>query len=158
MYQHPRMHALHPDSLNTARVVTQVTADGKVDIVGCILRMGVGINTDNLSTGGIACPVDIATGQVTGPGVSFDITKGEFETHPTTGVTLNGFQIPHWNAVTELCRTTATEFLPNRSVGWDVAVTEDGPVLIEGNHDWGARLLQMPHKQGFSAVLARYLP
>lgn len=156
VYQHPRMNALHPASLNTVRVVTQVTSDGDVDVLGCILRMGVGINTDNLSTGGIACPIDSTTGRVTGPGICFDIAKGEFEMHPTSGVALVGLEIPHWERIMKMCREAAAEFLPNRSVGWDVAVTEAGPVLIEGNHDWGARLLQMPHKRGIARILERY--
>lgn len=154
--QHYSLARLHPASLNTIRVITQVTKSGSVEVLGCALRMGVGIITDNLSTGGIACPIDLETGKVKGPGVSFDMTKGPFEAHPTSGETLEGMLIPYWNEIIQLCRETAVAFLPNRSVGWDVAVTEAGPVLIEGNHDWGARLLQMPHNRGFKETLSRY--
>jgi hypothetical protein len=47
-----------------------------------------------------------------------------------------------WDHVLKLC-TTAAEATPGlRSIGWDVVLAPDGPVLIEGNRDWGILMSQ----------------
>ena len=56
-----------------------------------------------------------------------------FEVHPDSGVRIEGMRVPLWNEVRELVSSAAARFMPLRTVGWDVAVTEDGPRLIEGN-------------------------
>ena len=56
--------------------------------------------------------------------------------HPDTGIDLVGFEIPQWDAVVELAMMASTAFDPVGFVGWDIAVTNNGPVLIEGNTTW----------------------
>jgi hypothetical protein len=41
-----------------------------------------------------------------------------------------------WNAVVELGKKAALAFLPSKCLGWDIAVTPAGPVLIEANRYW----------------------
>lgn len=54
--------------------------------------------------------------------------------HPRTGLPLDGFEVPHWSAAVELARRAhADAFREFRALGWDVAVTADGPVLLEAN-------------------------
>ncbi len=155
--QHDDLMALAPESLNTIRIITQISNLGEAEIIGTILRMGCGRETDNLSTDGIACPIDFLTGKVNGPGISFDITKPDYKTHPVSGKILQGFQIPFWKESMELAKKAALLYPQNRSVGWDVAITNNGPLLIEGNHNWGVRLWQMPVKQGLQHILEPYL-
>ena len=157
VHQHPLLQELSPNSLNTVRLITQRTRDGSIDIVGASLRMGVTKNTDNLSSGGITCKIDIDTGKLDSLGYSFDITQPLCVVHPVSKIKLMGFQIPFWKEVKEMCVKAASKFPDNRSVGWDVAIKEDGPLLIEGNHDWGARVWQMPAGHGMKRVLEKYL-
>ena len=56
--------------------------------------------------------------------------------HPVTGRQLVGFSIPHWDQARDLVCRAARFFLPVRSVGWDVAVTDEGVKLLEGNIWW----------------------
>lgn len=154
--QHPALMELSPSGLNTVRVLTQLH-EGKVDFLGARLRVSVNSPVDNMAAGNLAAPIDMKTGTVNGPGVYSDITKEDKAIHPITGKAIIGFIIPHWSAVVEIARNAALKTPENRSVGWDIAITEGGPELIEGNHNWCKLLWQLPVKQGLKNELERYL-
>lgn len=155
--QHEKLQELSPNSLNTVRFITQLKTDGSVDFIGASLRMGIYKSTDNLSSGGITCKVNIESGVIESKGYSFDITQPLCDVHPVSGIQLVGFQIPYWNEVKEMCKKAAAKYSDNRCIGWDVAIKQDGPLLIEGNHDWGARVWQMPAGKGMKTMLEKYL-
>ncbi len=154
--QHPKLTALSPSAVNTVRIFTQLTEDNKVEILGCRLRISVNSSIDNLAAGNLAAPVDDNTGRVNGPGVYSDITKSPEELHPVTGKEIEGFQIPFWNEIMEMVKRAALEHPQNRSIGWDVVVTEQGPGLIEGNHDWCKLLWQLPVGRGLKEKLLAF--
>ena len=74
-----------------------------------------------------------------------------------SNVKIENFQIPYWNEVVTLCIKAASKYDDNKSIGWDVAITQRGPILIEGNHDWGARVWQMPAGKGLKKILSKYI-
>lgn len=154
--QHHSLMQLSPSGLNTVRIFTQVTPGG-VEIIGARLRVSVNSPVDNMAAGNIAIPVDSLTGITTGPGVYSDISKSDCYIHPVTKQSVVNFQIPFWDEVVDFVRKAAMSYPDNRSVGWDIAITEDGPELIEGNHNWCKLLLQLPVKRGMKAELDRYL-
>src|SRR3546814_135998 len=58
--QHPALHDLHPSSLNTCRIITLLSGQGKVDIIGAVLRIGTGQGeVDTTTGGGIAAAIDL---------------------------------------------------------------------------------------------------
>ena len=128
--QHEAIAALCPTSVNTIRVAT-LLGDKKEGIVYAYIRIGNGKVMDNVDCGGMAAPVDIETGVITGVGAN---KAGEtYEIHPMTGTKIPGTQIPYWEDVKTMC-LNAMHVVPQvRFVAWDVAITEDGPVFIEGN-------------------------
>jgi hypothetical protein len=52
-------------------------------------------------------------------------------------VSLPGFEIPCWNEILETTLKATRAFHELGTIGWDVALTEDGPCLIEGNSHYG---------------------
>jgi hypothetical protein len=154
--QHPALMTLSPSGLNTVRIFTQLH-DSRVEFLGARLRVSVNSPVDNMAAGNIAAPIDIDSGVVNGPGVYSDITKPEVSVHPVTGIPIEGFSIPHWELVKEISRKAALHNTENRSIGWDIAITQEGPELIEGNHNWCKLLWQMPIKQGLKSELEKYL-
>jgi len=44
--------------------------------------------------------------------------------------------LPFWDEACALAETAARHFLPIRTIGWDVALTPEGPVILEGNFWW----------------------
>jgi len=153
--QHPDIMALSSSGLNTVRVFTQIH-QGEVHFLGARFRISVNSPVDNMGAGNLAAPVDMDTGLLTGPGVYSDITREDQALHPVSGQSITGFCIPYWKEVMELARSAALHAPENRSVGWDIAVTEEGPELIEGNHNWCKLLWQLPVKEGLKHKLEAY--
>lgn len=151
--QHPELNRLSPSAVNTVRVFTQLNKQNKVEILGCRLRISVDSPVDNMAAGNLAAPIDEKTGQINSPAIYSDITKEEQVYHPVTGVKITGFQIPFWEETLELVKKAAKLHQQNRSIGWDVVITKQGPGLIEGNHDWCKLLWQLPVKKGLKAEL-----
>lgn len=154
--QHPDLMKLSPSGLNTVRIFTQLD-QGSVVYLGARLRITINSEVDNMAAGNIAAPVDIHTGKIAGPGVFSDITKNELTVHPVTGVAITDFQIPFWKETLEMMEQAVLMAPQNKSIGWDIAITAQGPELIEGNHNWCKLLWQLPVKRGMKADLEKYL-
>jgi len=123
-------------SVNTVRVVT-VRAEGAPALVAMALhRFGLSTTggVDNTSVGALVTRIDLETGIMD---KAFQITGGTrvrwLERHPETDRPITGVRIPDWGAVKTLCLDLCAAFPFLRYVGWDIAVTQDGPVVIEGN-------------------------
>jgi hypothetical protein len=133
------LSAMHPASINTIRIDT-LLADGAVRSSMAVLRIGRhGECTDNTSRGGIFAPIDLETGRVSGPAVhavQTDPALAPHAVHPDTGAPIEGVEIPFWAEVRAAVEAGARRLAPVRTLGWDVAVAPDGPVLIEANHRW----------------------
>lgn len=128
--QHPEMARLCPTSVNTIRIAT-LLGDKKQGVVYAYLRIGNGKVMDNVDCGGMAAPVDLATGSLASVGA--DKQGNVYETHPMTGVTIPGFVIPYFSDAVAMCLEAAQVVPSVRFVAWDVAITNDGPVFVEGN-------------------------
>jgi hypothetical protein len=154
--QHKELMRLAPAGLNTLRVITQVDQNDEVTVIGCRLRMTVHSHVDNMAAGNIAASVDTETGLVNSDAVYSDMTKTAVKKHPVTGVEIKGFQIPFWPETMDMVQKAAIKNPSNRSIGWDVAITDKGPELIEGNHDWCKLLWQLPERKGLKHLLEPY--
>lgn len=155
--QHDDLMKLSPSGLNTIRIFTQLNNDDEVEILGTRLRITVNSYVDNLAAGNIAAPIDEKTGIVDKPAVYSDITKQDEVKHPITGVDIVGFQVPFWKESIQMVKEAALLHQENRSIGWDIAITNSGPELLEGNHNWCKLLWQLPVKKGLKAKLEKYL-
>ena len=99
---------------------------------------------DNFSAGGIASAVDLSSGRLSsavpklpGDGIF------EYDTHPDIKQLITGATIPHWGQIRKLAldvhQTVDTIF-----VGWDLTLTSDGPMVIEGNKGWDTDVVEIP--------------
>lgn len=153
--QHPEMSRLNRSSLNTLRVVTIVNRTGP-HIVYAHVRIGNhGRPVDNLHSGGMFAPIDLDTGKIQYP--AYDKDRITYEVHPDTGTRIQGFQIPFWEETKALCLKAATVVPQMKYIGWDVGVTENGPLFVEGNDMPGYDILQMPpHTPDKIGMLPRF--
>lgn len=130
--QHPELSIFSKASVNTLRVLTTLTETGDVEFPAVILKMATGeALVDNVGAGGIAAHVDLRTGRLsTGfvwPG------KELYDRHPESDVPIKGFQVPFWREALELAALAHRNLTSARSLGWDVAITRTGPLLVEMN-------------------------
>jgi Sugar-transfer associated ATP-grasp len=153
--QHPDIMGVSPSGLNTIRVFTQIE-DGKLHYLGARFRITINSAVDNMAAGNPAAPIDIETGKVNGPAIFSDITRESIDIHPVTGAHIIGFTVPFWEEIRVMLEKAVFLVPENRSIGWDVAVTEKGPELIEGNHNWCKLLWQLPVQKGLKQELAKF--
>ena len=140
--QHSKMNEMFPKSVNTVRMVT-ITKNGKVNVVYCSIRIGAGDTiVDNLNSGGMAALVDDQSGVITTHAA--DKNGITYEKHPDTNTNIKGFEIPYFKEGRELVEKAALRVSEIGYVGWDLAFTENGPLLIEGNHFPGHDIYGMP--------------
>ena len=144
--QHPMMY-FNNTSVNSARILTVLDKSGKAHIIRAGLRVEVGDSVvDNFSAGGVLYEIDLSTGIIDHKGIREDNYNLIF--HPGSNKCLLGYQIPNWSLAINAVKTAAEKIPQCRFIGWDVAFTEKGVELIEGNHNPGIFTLESTGNPG----------
>ena len=130
--QHESLKKVHENSLNTIRIVTLLMDDG-VHILNSVLRMGANASRlDNASVGGLY--VKINSDGTLDKYARSDAAGDKLHSKHPQGLVFEGYQIPHFDKVIETVKTAAQRIGNFRLVSWDMAIDEDGDVLlIEAN-------------------------
>lgn len=130
--QNEEMSKLNPTSINTVRVTTVLDKNDTPHVMYAILRIGLqGMSVDNVGSGGIYTVLS-KDGIIDHPCWS-DKTITTYTHHPDSGMELIGFRIPYFKEALELCLNAAKVEPHVRYVGWDIAISDHGPVIVEGN-------------------------
>lgn len=146
-----KLSDLHPDSINTLRVVTL-----KGMVVTALLRIGNNHNNvDNFNHEGLCVPIDIEDGIVKYQAID---KKGNlYDKHPITKKEIVGFKVPKWNEVKKICEQAALEIPQVGYIGWDVCVTKDDICFIEANEFPGHDLYGLPpHRTNNIGLLPKF--
>jgi hypothetical protein len=136
LINHGALVDISNDALSTVRVLTCRNEQGQPEATNVAFRMAVGGNSvvDNFHQGGLAAAVNMKTGTI---GEASDIGikpgMGWREVHPVSGLRFKGRILPDWQKVLELACEAHKAFPHRIMVGWDVAMLQDGPMIIEGN-------------------------
>ncbi len=129
--QHHEIAEIYSQAVNTVRMVT-VLKDDVFHVICSFMRFGMGGTVvDNMFAGGMIAGVDEVNGIVDTGAVDRD--GNVHDCHPDTGKQIKGFKIPNYDKVLEITEKALRKDPDINFVGWDVAVTEDGAVIIEGN-------------------------
>ncbi len=131
--QHPEMASLCPTSVNSLRVITYFDGE-RLHPLASVLKMGNGGDIDNFSNGGMYTMLD-ETG--TARFAAFDESGTSYAVHPLTGTSIVGFRVPLYDEVMPMLERAARVVPEVPYVGWDIAITPGGPVIIEGNPNSG---------------------
>lgn len=127
--QHPDMNKLYNKSVNTLRMFT-FYKDGQAYFLQAILKVGNGGVVDNFSSGGMYTYVD---DEGTVYAEAIDQMDNKYYKHPISNETIVGFKVPMFKEAVSMVKEAAKVVPEMGYIGWDVAISEDGPVLVEGN-------------------------
>ncbi len=124
------------DALQCTRMVTVIARSGAIELLVAFQKLIVGPHQfDNVAgswTRNIVAAIEPGSGTL---GAAWsDGAPCAF--HPQTAMAIREFSLPHWTRARALVERAALLARPLRAIGWDVALTEDGPLLIEGNSEW----------------------
>lgn len=141
--QHPDLEKINPHSVNSVRIVTFLTRDNRVEIVAAMLRTSSSTSpVDNFSAGGVVVGIDVETGRLKREGMAAAPPGRGLTRHPMTGTEFSGYQLPYWDELKKTVAKAQRVFHYIKSIGWDIALTLEGPVIIEANQEWGTAGLQ----------------
>jgi len=153
------LRVMSSHGLGTVRAVTYLKGDDAHLLAAC-LRIPVGRNdADNFrhgESGNLVAGVDPRSGRLLLAHGSRrtdwpDIV--DVDRHPDTGEVIEGFQLPFWPEIVDLCCRAQSRMPGLRTIGWDVAITEQGPLLIEGNGAYDTDILQLAEDRGLKSQL-----
>lgn len=151
---HPDLAPLNNEALATVRALTCLDEAGMPELLGAVLRMAVGDNhvVDNLHAGGIAAAVDLSSGRLgLASNLGMDCSLGWLDRHPDSGARIEGFQLPWWSEFRQFTERAHRAFADRIMVGWDVAITAEGLLLVEGNGTPDLDIMQRAYRRGWMA-------
>jgi hypothetical protein len=154
---HPDLAQVSNDALAALRIVTGMNDDSEAEFVAALIGLPHGVC--ETSADGIPCSVDPENGRIRHGA----LLGGELITrHPDTCTPIAGILLPYWRESVDLVRRAhAGAFSRFAFLGWDIALTQDGPVLLEANSGWGPIIHQMLDgpigHTAFSRLISHYV-
>lgn len=141
-------------ALSTARVMTgRNPTDGEPVFISGFIRFPFQkAEVDNLSAGGIGAGVMGPAG-IMMQGFTWVGQTGTYSTHPETGVRFEGESLPHWPELVKLALKAHRAAAGWMTIGWDVTLSEEGPMLIEANLNWAVPFHEPLTETPFISIL-----
>ncbi|WP_019832072.1 sugar-transfer associated ATP-grasp domain-containing protein [Sphingomonas sp. PR090111-T3T-6A] len=161
-FPHPALADLAMSALPTIRIVTMLDEEGRPEIVSATFRCPTAPDAriDNMKAGGLIMAVDLGSGRLGAACKGYG--GGDYAIHPVTGAPIEGRHLPGWEAAKALAARAHGAFPEYVLIGWDVALTPDAPILIEGNGKPGVLMPQRAARAGlaqgrYGELLAHHL-
>ena len=114
------------------RILPVGTKEEAEESLACIRGVGNGIVEEYICQDALTSLVDIRTGKVLTDAVDQN-EMVDYQTHPVTGAAFRGVQLRYWEETIAMLRRAVPLASKISNIGWDVTMTEEGPVLIEAN-------------------------
>ncbi len=142
--QHDDVNKMYPHSINTIRVITLYNnKNNKSTVFSAYFRIGNNNKfVDNFNSGGMVVPIDVKTGEIKYNALDKD--GNLYDKHPMTQTNIKGYVIPKWDEIIKFSKKLALVEKNIGIVGWDIAVTNKGLDVVEGNEFPGHDIYQLP--------------
>ncbi|GAF67740.1 unnamed protein product, partial [marine sediment metagenome] len=155
LHNHPDVAEISAGALSTSRLMTVLNENGEYESALAVFRTSADPRSpiDNYHAHGLVMAVDLATGELgrASGGGTLGIPKvSEMirrDTHPVTGARITGRRLPFWSEAKALAEQAHAAVPGLPIVGWDIAFTPDGPVIVEGNSGPDVDVMQVAPEQ-----------
>ena len=152
--QDARMSKLCSSSVNTIRLQTVMDKNGDVIPFGAMIRIGrEGSSVDNWAKGGVIVGIN-DDGKLKDVGFLKPKYGTTTKEHPDNHLIFDGYEIPHYQEAVNKAVELHKIMYRSHSIGWDIAITQEGPMFIEGNDRWEISMVQAVH--GGMGYLMKY--
>ena len=153
---HPKIRALTGPTLAAMRIFTMRPPGGAPEYLSGLIGLPLkDIVANNFipEFAVIGASINDRTGRL-GPAYRKKLNQvmDPIDVHPTSGVRIEGFRVPDWTDAKQLALRAHRTLRNIALVGWDIALTTDGPVIIEGNKTPGGDSFQVAHKTPWGAT------
>jgi hypothetical protein len=145
---HPELADLAKDSLLAVRVITCLNEQDEPEVCLAMMRILTVLEPDwqHLPDGEYAAPINLVTGELgVLAGDNMKTSPFRSDVHPANGAQIAGRLMPQWDAITKLACLTHKAVPHRLMLGWDIAITPEGPVMLEGNTNFDVMFLQRVH-------------
>lgn len=145
--QHPELDNINPSCINSLRVMS-FRENENVQVPSCFLRAGTGDSfVDNAAAGGVFVNYDLKKNRLGEIAYSHAGSGGKCYTHhPSTLYYFENKTLPYPEKVELIITKAAQLFSDIELIGWDIAYTKDGPIIIEGNSNPSLLMTQIALK------------
>lgn len=131
---HPELERIAGPALGTLRVCTLHHGDDAEIHYALWKAPALGATADNFwRAGNMVADIDLETGVATRCQLGSGLDAEQVAHHPGTGARIEGAALPLWAETKQLALEAARLFPDCPILGWDVAITPEGPVVIEAN-------------------------
>jgi hypothetical protein len=131
--QHELMARFNPAVINSIRLTTFDSEPRPTVVCGLFRAAITSSAVDNFSAGGVAVQIDVARGTIVGGGLAKEL-NGYLPAHPVSAVRFDGQPIPYFREAVRLVEELHAR-LRAKTLGWDLALLEDGPTILECNRN-----------------------
>lgn len=150
--QDPKLAELYDKSVNSIRMFTFFDGE-KAYLLQSILKIGNGGYVDNFSSYGMYAFLN-DKGTVITPAI--DKNDNIYGIHPISKKQILNFQVPQFEQAKELILKAAKDLPQIQYIGWDVAISNNGPCIIEGNSYPGIFQIKPRFSKDKIGILPKY--
>jgi hypothetical protein len=138
---------IYPNTTNSVRVICMRDIAREPFVARAVLRLGTqkSKGVDNFGRGGLTAEIDLETGILSEAIEHYaKMAKNPaiHRRHPDTDAPIAGQVLPKWDMARDQSLLLMRELPFVNYVGWDIVLTDEGPVFLEGNNYTGVRLVQ----------------
>jgi hypothetical protein len=140
---HPKIAELVGDQLSTVRMFVLVDDEGATLLrASWKIPSGESVADNFWRAGNMLGGIDVETGRIIRVLRRTASGTAAIDKHPKTGADFTGLVFPEWHEMRDVVMQAASAVSSCHFQGWDVALTDRGPVLVELEGDGGDPIME----------------